>query len=203
MKSFRSFLHVGAIASALALVGVVSSVPVSTPAKAQLSTIDQTTRTAPPRQFSEQVIHTIRGTITFNMCRQTSNACTVKLQAAIPYNAVVLRAWTIVYTAFNSTTSDVVTIGTSKTSANEIVSSSQSIASTGVTALTVASGQQAITGGGTAQSGDNGGFNVWVKWTAGTGNTATTGLGSVVLEYVTANDGSCVAVPLGGTNAGC
>lgn len=195
----RKYLGIARVAFIAAGLSLISSLP----AFAQLSAIDQSTHTAPPRQFAQQVIHTIRGTITFNMCHQTSNACTVKLQAALPYNSVVLRAWTIVYTAFNSTTSDVVTIGTSKTSANEIVSSSGSIASTGVSALTVASGQQAITGGGTAQSGDNGGFNVWVKWTAGTGNTATTGLGSVVLEYVTANDGSCVSVPLGGTNTGC
>ncbi len=173
------------------------------PAYAQLSAIDQKTHTAPPRDLGLQAVHYIRGTISFNMCTQTSNACTVKLQAALPYNAVVLRAWVVVYTAFNSTTSDTVTLGTTSTNANEIVSSAQSIHATGTTALTLVSNIQAATGGGTTQSGDNGGFNIWAKWTAGTGNTATTGLGSIIVEYVPANDGSCVPVPLGATNSGC
>jgi hypothetical protein len=164
-----------------------------------------TTRQPSPRQFGTEQVHYIRSTLTFNMCVQSSNACKVKLaNANLPYNAVVLQVRAIVYTAFNSTTSDVITLGTTSTNANEIVSSSMNIHAQADVTGTLVSTHFNNTGNTVAQSGSNGGLDLWVLWTAGTGNTATAGLVSLIVTYVAPNDGNCTPnIALGAAPAGC
>lgn len=173
---------------------------------AQVIPSGSTTQRQPTaRQFAWPLVHYIRSTLTFNMCVQSSNACKVKLaNASLPYNAVVLRVTAIVYTAFNSTTSDTITLGTTSANANEIVSSTMNIHAQGTVAGTVVGTHFNSIGNTATQSGSNGGFDLWVLWTAGTGNTATAGLVSLIIEYVPANDGNCTAeVALGAAPAGC
>ena len=150
-----------------------------------------------PRMLGIQAVHYIRTTLSFNMCTATANVCTIKAaNAALPYNAIVLRVTLAVYTVFNSTTSDTLLVGTTAASANEIVSSAMNLRTIGTTAGTVLAASLSATGGATAQTGLQGGFDVWMKWTAGTGNTATTGLAAVVIEYIAPNDGLCSPVSL-------
>jgi len=159
-----------------------------------------------PRYFPTQQTAYVRTTLTFNMCRQTANVCTVQLaNASLPYNAVVLRVSMVTYVAFNSTTSDTLSVGTTAANANEIVTTAmnlQSAANTIVTGTVVLTSPGSL-GNTVAQSGSNGGLDLWAKWTAGTGNTATAGLATLIIEYIEPNDGNCLPVPLGSTAAGC
>ncbi len=199
-------LRLGIAALLAALVGTAALVaPPIVKVEAQTTTrTDVNAPVVPPRQFSGQMKHYIRTTLNYYMCTQTSNACVVKLlNGALPYNAIVTNDDVVTYTAFNSTTSDVITLGISSTSANELVSSGATMHATGVVNATLVSNIQAVTGGGAAQTGDDGGFDLWAKWTAGAGNTATAGLASVIISYYAPNDGLCQTVPLGSTAPGC
>lgn len=164
-----------------------------------------TQRQPVPRQFGTEQVHYVRSTLTFGMCVQASNACTVKLaNASLPYNAIVARVTAYVYTAFNSTTSDVIIVGTTSANANEIVSSTVNIHAQATVAATVVATAFNSTGNAVAQSGSNGGLDLWVKWTAGTGNTATAGLVSLVIEYFAPNDGNCTPnIAFNTTPVGC
>ena len=159
-----------------------------------------TTRNPPVRLFSDQQVTTIRTTLTFNMCTQTAASCTVRLaNAALPFNALVLRVTVFTYVAFNSTTSDVVTLGTTFANANEIVSTGMTTHAIGIAPGTlVATGLNATGNGIQPTSSSPGGFDLWLKWTAGANATATAGLASIVIEYVAANDATCSGqVPAG------
>jgi hypothetical protein len=196
------------IRNLVASVGIalsVLAVATMTATFAQVIPSTSTTQRQPlPRYYQTQQTHYIRSTLTFNMCVQSSNACAVKLaNASLPYNSIVLRVTVITYTAWNSTTSDVITVGTTSANANEIVSSSINHRSQGTATGTVVATHFNSIGGTASQTGSNGGFDIWVKWTAGTGNTATTGLSSIIIEYVPGNDGNCAPVALGATAAGC
>jgi hypothetical protein len=202
----NTFAAIGVAAFVAALAAIVL-VPMAPIAKAQVQNKTNTTqvRLPVPRQFATEQVHYIRSTLTFNMCTQASNACTVRLMnASLPYNAIVARVNVYVYTAFNSTTSDTITLGTTSANANEIVSSAVSIHAQGTPAATVVATAFNSTGNTVAQSGANGGLDLWVTWTAGTGNTATAGLVSLVIEYFAPNDGLCTPnIPLGSVPAGC
>jgi len=156
-----------------------------------------------PRTFATEQVAYIRTTLAFNMCTATANVCTLQLaNASLPYNAVPLRVTANIMTAFNSTTSDSLSLGTTAANANEI-STACSIHAAGVVACTLVTVPANAVGNTVAQTGFNGGFDLWIKWTAGTGNTATTGLASLIIEYIMPNDGLCTAVPLGATATGC
>ena len=183
----------------------LSAIAAATLVYAQIIPSTSTTQRHPvPRYFQTQQVHYVRSTLTFNMCTAVSNVCTFQLaNASLPYNALVLRVTYAIYTAFNSTTSDTLSIGTTSANANELVAALTIHASALTSATVVTPGSMAATGNATAQSGQNGGFDLWAKWTAGTGNTATTGLMAVIIEYVAPNDGLCAPVPMGATAVGC
>lgn len=155
-----------------------------------------------PRIFPSQQVAYVRFGFNYQSCVQSSNTCTMKVPAALPYNAAVLRVTTVTHTAFNSTTSDVVSVGTTAANANEIVSTGCSVHTQAVTSCTVAAGASSATGAGATQSGVNGGFDLFVKWTGG-GGTPNAGVAAVVIEYVMPNDGICTDVPLNATAVGC
>lgn len=163
-----------------------------------------TTPNFAPRQFTTQQTHYLRFTFNFNSCTPVSGTCAVKV-GAVPYNAWILRAYQQIATSFNSLTSDTLSLGVTSTSGNELVAA-QSIAAAagGATALTVIStaAGTVITGDGATQTGGNGGFDIWAKWTQ-VGTLATAGAASYLMEYAAPNDGSCKTTPLGGTNIAC
>lgn len=201
MKLFRNFA--GAIAVNLALVAVIAlqAIPV---AQAQVAPTTSTDPRQPePRQFLSQQTAYIRTTFAWNSCVQASNVCTVKIKtASLPYNSAILRVTAIIYTAFNSTSTDVFTLGTTAASANELISSGCSIHAIALVSCTVVAGAMNIIGNTATQTGSNGGFDMFMKWTGG-GGTPSAGLVSIVVEYVLPNDGLCTTVPLNATAAGC
>jgi hypothetical protein len=173
------------------------------PILAQVAPSGSTSQRQPvPRTFPTEQLAYIRTTFAFNSCVQAANVCTVKLMnAALPYNSVILRVTAVVMVAFNSTTSDVFTLGTTAANANEIVTTCN-IHALGQIACTAVTTPANATGNTIAQTGFNGGFDLYLKWTGG-GGTPNAGLMSVVIEYIMPNDGLCTAVPLGATATGC
>lgn len=202
MKLFRNLAAAAGIALSVLAASVLVLAPI---ANAQVITSTTNPRQPGPRQFQTQQTHFIRATLTFGMCVQVSNACTAKLAgASLPYNSIVKAVTAYVYTAFNSTTSDVIILGTTSANANEIVSSTVNIHAQSTVAATVVATAFNSTGNTVAQSGTNGGLDLWVKWTAGTGNTATAGLVSLVIEYFPPIDGNCTPnIAPGAAPAGC
>ena len=198
----RKLFH--SIVAGLALAGAIVAAVNLVPAWAQVAVSTTTDPHQPePRQFPSQQTHYIRTTFNFNSCTQSSNICTVKLMgASLPYNSVVLRVTAVIFTAFNSTSTDVIILGTTAANANEIVSSSCNIHAVGVVACTMDTGGPAATGATTAQSGKNGGFDLYMKWTGG-GGTPSAGRMALIVEYIPPNDGLCVVTPFGSTNASC
>lgn len=161
------------------------------------------TRQPEPRQLPTQQTHYIRTTFNFDSCTQTANACTVKIMnASLPYNTAILRVSAVTFTAFNSTTSDVFTLGTTAANANEIVSTGCNFRAAGLVACALATTVGTAVGATTAQSGTNGGFDLYLKWTGG-GGTPTTGRSTIVVEYAPPNDATCTVTPMGSTAASC
>lgn len=155
------------------------------------------------RYFPTQQTAYVRTTFAFNSCTQVSNVCTVKYQnASLPYNAAILRVTAIIYTAFNSTTTDTVTIGTTAANANELVTACNIHALAAPVACTLATGINTAIGNSTAQSGTNGNFDLYMKWTGG-GGTPNAGLASFIIEYAMPNDGLCTVVSANQTAVGC
>ena len=168
--------------------------------------IAQTTRPSAPRVFPSQQVAYIRASLTSATCSPApagAGSCTVKLAAALPYNAVVLRVTAVTHTAFNSTTTDTVTLGTTSANANEIVSAGCSIHAQAIVACTVLATASSATGSGATQTGGDGGFELYVKYSNTGGANATAGNAALVIEYVMPNDGLCTAVAMGATAAGC
>jgi hypothetical protein len=197
MKLLRNLTAAFGLASSMLAVASLSVM-------AQVAPASTNPRSPVARVFPTQQVAYIRNTFAYTSCTQVSNACTVKMtNASLPYNAAILRVSAVVYTVFNSTASDTFTIGTTSANANEIVSACNARSATGIVACSLTTTVQTATGNSTAQSGTNGNFDLWLKWTAGTGNTASTGLVSWVIEYVMPNDGLCTTVPANTTAAGC
>ena len=167
-----------------------------------------------PRAFPTQQTHYERHTINVSSsgCSAdsgqgmtgvfTAGSCSVKI-AAVPYNAFIARAYQQVTTACNAGTTCTLALGTSSGGVNLVAA--QSIAAAGGgTALTVVAANLGIaaTGNGIAQTGTNGGFDVWAT-VAQTGTAASAGQATVIVEYFGANDGSCSYVSMGTTAAAC
>lgn len=159
-----------------------------------------------PRQFNSQQTHYIRFVFNFNSCAMSSTfngTCTLQV-GALPYNAFVVRAFQQVVTSFNSGSLDSLSLGITSTSANELVAA-QSVHSSGNgAALTILSPNLGVTatGNGATQTGSDGGFGLWAKYSS-FGANATTGQAVLIVEYFAPNDGSCAPVPLNATAGAC
>jgi hypothetical protein len=164
----------------------------------------QPQRRPTPRQYTEQMTHYIRTTLTVNMCgTPVAGTCAVQLgTASLPFNAIVTRVYLAVYTPWNSTTSDALTLGTSQANANELVATTMNLQTLGLATATLAptvvgpppTGILATGHSPPASvlSGFNGGFDLWVKWVAtGAPNATPAGLASIIIEYIAPNDGNC------------
>lgn len=118
------------------------------------------------RDHGYMVVHQISRSIVFG------DNGTAKLVGTIPAGAVVLRAGAVVGTAFNDSGTDLLTFG-STTTANELVSSGITLASTGVVSGTVL-GTFAIPTADTT---------IYAKY-AGQNSDMTTGAATVFVEYL-------------------
>ena len=139
--------------------------------------VDQT-RIFPARQLTEQALNYYRLTVNFN----DQNIGLGQQFGTLPVSAYVYAIDCHVTTAFNASTSNAVTFGTTKANANEIVASGISGAplATGILHLTSAAGLGlAVTAGVSAP--------LFVKY-AQTGTAATTGSLTCVIEYAPNND---------------
>lgn len=168
-------------------------------------------------QYERHVINIASGSSTVDgtlacvttVAGTTTADCNVRI-AAVPYNALLVRAYIVVPTACNTGGTGptcVINIGTASGGA-QIVSAQTIAATTALTALAAGQfpgGGLAATGNGLTANGGNGGFDLWLNiHQAATGIVqATTGTVVVVIEYIAPNDGGCTVVPLGGTAAAC
>ena len=159
--------------------------PIIGPANALYN--DQT-RKYLPRIIPEQAVQYYRFTLNFN----DPNISTGQVFGALGCNAYILTMDAYVTTAFNAGTTNVVTVGATSASANEIIASGTiTPGSTGVQHLTSAAGLgTAITSNATYQQ--NGGVvpcyvPLYAKY-AQTGTAATAGAVTVIIAYVPNND---------------
>jgi hypothetical protein len=156
-----------------------------------------------PRQFPSQQVHYLRFVVNFNDCVLVSNTCSVK-RGAVPYNAFIIRATQQIITSFNSGTTDTLAIATASGGGQLVAAQSVHGAAGGATSLTVVSANAGIaaTGNGIAQTGADGGFDIWSVY-AQTGAAPSAGQAVIVIEYIAPNDGSCVYVPMNATSGAC
>jgi hypothetical protein len=161
----------GILANALLAIGAVSIA--AGPALAL--TVDQT-RIQSPRFVTEQVVNTYRLTINFN----DQGIAAAQQFGALPTSAYILSIDAYVTTAFNAGTTNVVTLGTTKASANEVVASGITAGTPGVYHLTSAAGLGLAVTNGVSPT-------LWAKY-AQTGTAATTGAVTIVISFVPNND---------------
>ena len=167
--------------------------------------VAQTTPQFNPRSFASQQTTYTRFAVNFNSCTLPAAAgnCSFKV-GAIPYNAFIVRGYMQVYTAFNSTTTDTVAVGTASGGAQLVAATSTHAAGPGA-ALTIVAANlgTAATGNNILPTGANGGFDIWATIAFTGATAATAGNAVVVLEYFLPNDGACTSVPMGQAAAGC
>ena len=138
--------------------------------------------TFPIRQETTQQVTYVRSPV-FNFS-DTGIASAVQF-ASIPLKSVILRANVCVVTAFNAASTNVVTVGVTKASANELVGSSDVTEGTPAMYYGAAANLGTVnTGTASAEVGaENGGVGLWYKYTQ-TGTAATTGSAFVVVEFI-------------------
>lgn len=129
--------------------------------------------------------------------------CNVKV-GAVPANAFLVRVTEQIVTNFNSTTTDTIGIGTTTGGVNIVAAASVHTGAGAISSPSFASGGSGtLLTTGVAQSGLNGGFDIYLLYTYTTTNVATAGEVVYVLEYFMPNDGDCVATPMGTTPVAC
>lgn len=196
LNSLRS--GVVALVTSLALFGLLVA-PLA-PAFAQAVPPGQ--RSFVPRVFPDQQRHYIRFSVNFNSCVYVSLVCSVKV-GAVPYNAFIVGGFVQTTTTWNAGTSASVGLGTVTPAVNLVASTAVTAAGNAAALTIVAAGLGlGVTGNGIAQTGTNGGFDIFATITI-VGALPTAGATQYVLEYIAPNDGSCTAVPLGATAPAC
>ncbi len=160
-----------------------------------------------PRIFQTQQTHYLRIGVPFNLCPLTLAApnCSVRV-GALPYNAFLVRAIAQTQVSFGAASPIFISLGTGTTVAaapNIISSFSAGVNLNGLTvtlsATTIGTTQ---TGNLATQTGTLGGFDVFAQLQL-LAAVPTAGFETIILEYIAPNDGTCVAVPMGATSAGC
>jgi hypothetical protein len=145
-------------------------------------------------------------------CEATQNLCYIRVTfnyndsqikngiwfATLPKNAYILSIDAYVTTAFNAATTNVFTIGATKTSANEImadcgtatacISNNTTTIATGISHLTTAAGLGTlITGNSTYQTALSSGVPLYAKYTQ-TGTAASTGVVVFIITFAKDDD---------------
>ena len=138
--------------------------------------VQDQTRIFPQRQLTEQAVNYYRMTINFN----DPNIGLGQQFGALPANAYIYAIDAYVTVAFTAGSTNTITLGTTKASANEIVASGITAATPGVYHLTSAAGLGLAVTSGTA-------VNLWAKY-AQTGTAAGTGAVTIVIAFMPNND---------------
>lgn len=166
-----------------------------------------------PRQFPLQQTHYERHVVNITAtnftvdgaqqtCTFVSSTCSVRI-GALPYNAFILRAYTNPVVVCNAATTCTLSLGTASAgtqlvNAQDIKSSANGVQDT----IVAANLGIAATGNGIAQTGANGGFDLYVTITF-TGAAPSAGTVAFVLEFAAPNDGGCSYTPMAATNTAC
>lgn len=199
VKNFRRNWLAAAVSLALAAAGLLSPLGVL-PAGALTNPPAYA-----PREFSTQQVHYLRFTVNPTSCVPSSLVCYVKV-GSIPYNSFMTGIWAQTTTTWSGGSVSALTIGVGTTiAATQFLDPTTDLktAAAGAAKTFVAANVGlAATGNGIAQSGSNGGFDVYALITATTG-WPTAGSTTFVITYIAPNDGSCVPVPLGSTAVAC
>lgn len=131
-----------------------------------------------------QMVCYARVTINFNDPRIASGVW----YATLPKSAYILAIDAYVTTAFNAVTTNVITLGVTAASANEILASGITAGTPGIYHLTSAAGLGlAVTAVTADQTALNGAVPVYVKY-AQTGTAATTGQATIVITFAKNDD---------------
>ena len=196
---FRKLLRNGLLASSVGLFTLGAAALVVVPV---IPAMAQPARPFSPRVFPDQQTAYWRFSINFNSCVYAALTCSVRV-GALPYNAFLVRGYQQVTTTFSGggITAFTVALGTAPATANIVAAQSALTAGNGA-ALTMAAIGVGVTGNGIAQSGAQGGFDLWATLTATTG-APTAGSAQYVIEFIAPNDGSCAPVPSGATAPAC
>lgn len=126
---------------------------------------------SPARKIHQQVVETISQDINYNDTGATTGIATGKW---LPAGAIIVGTDVNIQTTFNAQTTNVLTIGTNGTTANNIVAT--------VTASAVATVQNLLPTG-TALGKLSADAQVYVKYTQ-TGTAATAGAGTFMIKYI-------------------
>jgi hypothetical protein len=166
-----------------------------------------------PRQFPTQQTHYMRHVITITAtqftvdtnipCVFAASTCSVRI-GAFPYNAFVLRGNWFQGAVCNAATTCTMSLGTASAATTLVNAQDIKTVATGAPALTlVAAGAGAqLTGNGIAQTGADGGFDLFVTITF-TGAAPSTGTIVFDLEYLGVDGGCVTNVALGATALTC
>lgn len=134
-------------------------------------------------EFAQSVCYA-RVTINYNDPRIASGVW----YATLPKSAYIIQVDAYVTTAFNAGTTNVITLGHTAASANELLASGITAATPGIYHLTSAAGLgTATTANSTYQTALNGAVPVYAKY-AQTGTAATTGQVTIVITFAKNND---------------
>ena len=164
-------------------------------------------KSVPNRVFGTQQTHYIRFVYNYNQCplRAGDTACSMRV-TSLPYNAFLVSISKQIITTFNPTTSATIALGVSgqDTTIMAAFNVFTGQATTAVYDTSFAGAGELVTGSGATPTGMNGGFDVYATYTVGAaGSQGTQGQVVFIIQYIAANDGSCVTVPLGATAVAC
>lgn len=128
------------------------------------------------RQSHNQQIHYLRFAVTYS----DAGIATGVSKQTLPVGAVIVGTDVVVGTTFNAQTTNVLTVGTNGTTANNIIAS-------GDVDETTAGLTKSVSPTGAALGALASDLPVWVKYTQ-TGTAATQGAAIVIVKYVPNND---------------
>lgn len=139
----------------------------------------------------------------------SASNCSVKV-GAIPAEAFLLRQTQQIITNFDAATTDTIgfgttTAGTEIKAAATVHTGAGAISSPGFVANSsgILLSTTVTTGAGKAQTGTNGGYDLYVNYAYTGATVATVGELVWILEYAAPNDGDCIATPMGSLPAAC
>ena len=134
----------------------------------------------------------------------SNSVCSVKV-GALPANAFLIRATQQIVANFAGGGTDQLGLGTSSAGVNIVAAESVHSGAGAISSLSFASGGSGtLLTTGVAQSGLNGGYDLYVSYTySTTPSAAGTGQVVIVLEYIAPNDGTCVSTPMNTTPTAC
>ncbi len=128
------------------------------------------------RQYQSQLIHYLRFDVNYNDAGIASGVS----KQTLPAGAIIVGTDVLVSTTFNAQTTNVLTVGTNGTTANNIIASGDVDETTG--GLTKSVSPTAAALGKLAAD-----VPVYVKYTQ-TGTVASAGNATVIIKYVPSND---------------